>query len=106
MSRHLKVVEQRVQHILRADGLRDVTERVHGGAADGLLVSLEHLQELEANPHPLSSAHVLGPPIRDSTHEIDTVLLHLKQKQKQNGSSESPARNQLGECNGATERVG
>lgn len=35
------------------NGFCDVTEGVDGGSADGLLVSLEQLQQLKANPHPL-----------------------------------------------------
>lgn len=66
-----------MQYVLGADGLGDVAERVHGRAADGLLVGLEHLQQLEADAHPLSGAHVLGASVGDAPHQVDAVLLHL-----------------------------
>lgn len=74
---YLKVVQERVKNVLRADSLGDVTESVHRGAPDRLLVSLQHLQQLEANAHPLARAHVFGPAVGDAPHEVDAVFLHL-----------------------------
>lgn len=73
----LEVVKERVQHVLGTDSLGDVAERVHGCTANGLLVRLKHLQQLEADTHPLPSAHVLRAAVGDSPHEVDAVLLHL-----------------------------
>lgn len=66
-----------MQNVLRTDGLSDVAERVHGRAADGLFVGLEHLQQLEADTHPLASADVLGTAVGDAPDKVDTVFLHL-----------------------------
>ncbi len=63
---------------LRSDGLGDVAERVDGGSADGLLVRLEHVQQLEADAHPLARGHVLVAAVRDAPHQVDHVLLHLR----------------------------
>mmetsp|Transcript_67790 Transcript_67790/g.141343 ORF Transcript_67790/g.141343 Transcript_67790/m.141343 type:complete len:562 (-) Transcript_67790:1430-3115(-) len=74
---HLEVVEEHGQHVLRADGFRNVAEGVDGRAADRLLVRLEHVEELEADAHPLLGAHKLGAPVGDAPDEVDAVLLHL-----------------------------
>lgn len=74
---YLEVVEQGMQDVLRPDSLGNVTERVHRRTSDSLLVRLEHLQQLEADAHPLSRAHMLGTSVRDSTDQIDAVFLHL-----------------------------
>mmetsp|Transcript_64871 Transcript_64871/g.127370 ORF Transcript_64871/g.127370 Transcript_64871/m.127370 type:complete len:523 (-) Transcript_64871:1273-2841(-) len=66
-----------MQHVLRADGFRDVPKRVDRGAADRFLVRFQHLQELEADAHPLLGRHVLRSPVRDAPHQVDAVLLHL-----------------------------
>ena len=62
---------------MRADGFGDVAEGVDGGATDRLLVRLEQLQELEADAHPFARRDELGAAVRDSTHQLDAVLLHL-----------------------------
>mmetsp|Transcript_9934 Transcript_9934/g.17038 ORF Transcript_9934/g.17038 Transcript_9934/m.17038 type:complete len:221 (-) Transcript_9934:402-1064(-) len=74
---HLQVVQQRRQHVLRADSLGDIAEGVDGGTADALLVRLEQLQQLEADPHPLPRRHKLRPAVGDPPHQVDAVLLHL-----------------------------
>ena len=65
-------------HVVRADGLRNVTEGVHlrrpkaqplrapdGGAADRLLVRLQQLQKVETDAVPLARRRQLGAAIRD-----------------------------------------
>ena len=42
---------------LRPDRLGNVAKRVDCRSADGLLVRLEHLQQLEADAHPLARRH-------------------------------------------------
>ena len=44
---------------------------------NALFVSLEHVQKLEADTHPLPGVDTLGATICDTTNEIDGVLLHL-----------------------------
>eukprot|EP00962_Isochrysis_galbana_P056214 scaffold28112_cov112-Isochrysis_galbana.AAC.2 len=73
---HLEVVEQRGQHVLRADGLGNVPKRVDGRPPDGLLVRAQHVEQLKANAHPLARRHELGAAIGDAADEIDAVLLH------------------------------
>mmetsp|Transcript_11071 Transcript_11071/g.44852 ORF Transcript_11071/g.44852 Transcript_11071/m.44852 type:complete len:373 (+) Transcript_11071:170-1288(+) len=70
----LEVVEQRVEHVLRAYRLGDVAERVDRRAADRLLVRLEHLEELEADAHPLARGDELGPAVGDAPDEVDAVV--------------------------------
>jgi len=48
------------EHILRSDGLGNVSERVDGGSTNSLLVSFEEVEKLEADSHPLSSGNKLG----------------------------------------------
>ena len=73
----LEVIQQRDQHILGPDGLGNVAERVDGGSPDALLVRLQHLQQLEADAHPLTRGHELGASVGDATHKVNAVLLHL-----------------------------
>lgn len=42
-----------------------------------LLVSLEQLQEFEADAHPFARRHELRPAISNSAHQVYAVLLHL-----------------------------
>lgn len=72
-----------MEHVLRADGLCDVPEGVHRRPSDGLLVRLQHLQQLEADAHPLASAHVLGPAVGDTPDQVDAVLLHLRPHERE-----------------------
>lgn len=51
---------QRQEH--SPDSLGDVSKGVDSGSADGLLVGLEELQQLKADPHPLPGRHVLSTP--------------------------------------------
>mmetsp|Transcript_21279 Transcript_21279/g.52407 ORF Transcript_21279/g.52407 Transcript_21279/m.52407 type:complete len:375 (-) Transcript_21279:2187-3311(-) len=74
---HLEVVEQHREHVLGPDRLGDVPERVDRRTPDRLLVRLEHVQQLKADPHPLLGRHKLRPAIGDTPHEVDAVLLHL-----------------------------
>mmetsp|Transcript_11483 Transcript_11483/g.22235 ORF Transcript_11483/g.22235 Transcript_11483/m.22235 type:complete len:601 (-) Transcript_11483:2097-3899(-) len=73
---HLEVVQQRSEHVLRPDGLGDVAEGVDSGAADGLLVRLEHVEQLEADAHPLARRNVLGAAVGDAADQVNRVLLH------------------------------
>ena len=57
--------------------LGDVAKGVDCGPPDGLLVSLEKLQQLKADPHPLSRRHKLRPPVCDPTNQIYAILLYL-----------------------------
>ena len=63
---------------LRPDRLGNVAEGVDGRAPDALLVRLEHLQQLEADAHPLARGHELCAAVRDAPHQVDAVLLHLR----------------------------
>ena len=62
---------------LWANGFGDVAKRVDGGAADGLLVCLQHVQQLKADAHPLARRHVARTPVGDAPHQVNAVLLHL-----------------------------
>mmetsp|Transcript_47908 Transcript_47908/g.101821 ORF Transcript_47908/g.101821 Transcript_47908/m.101821 type:complete len:232 (-) Transcript_47908:2403-3098(-) len=83
---HLEVVEQRVEHVLGPDGLGDVTEGGHSRAADGLLVRLEELEELEADAHPFLGGDEFGPAVGDASHQIDAIFLNLFMPVPQDGS--------------------
>mmetsp|Transcript_40604 Transcript_40604/g.62474 ORF Transcript_40604/g.62474 Transcript_40604/m.62474 type:complete len:214 (-) Transcript_40604:895-1536(-) len=74
---HLEVIQQHGQHILRPNRFRNVPERVHRRPPNRLLVRLEHVEELEADAHPLFRRHKLRPPIGDAADEVDAVLLDL-----------------------------
>ena len=54
-------------------------------APDALLVRLEHLQQLEADAHPLARGHELGAAVGDAANEVNAVLLHLFVPVLQNG---------------------
>ena len=54
-------------HTRSPNGLGDVTKGVDRGSADGLLVGLEQLQQLKADPHPLPGRYVLCSTIKDTT---------------------------------------
>mmetsp|Transcript_48184 Transcript_48184/g.114649 ORF Transcript_48184/g.114649 Transcript_48184/m.114649 type:complete len:308 (+) Transcript_48184:521-1444(+) len=74
---HLEVVQQHRQHVLRADSLGNVTEGVDRRAANRLLVRLEHVEQLEADAHPLLGGDELGPAVGNAPDEVDAVLLDL-----------------------------
>mmetsp|Transcript_24317 Transcript_24317/g.61665 ORF Transcript_24317/g.61665 Transcript_24317/m.61665 type:complete len:665 (+) Transcript_24317:276-2270(+) len=74
---HLQVVEQRAEHIVRADCLRNVAEGIHGGTANRLLVGLEELQQVEADAVPLARRRQLGAAVGNSSNQVDAVLLDL-----------------------------
>ena len=65
---YLKIVKQRRENVVGPDGLCDVSEGVDRRAPDGLLVRLQELQQLEADPHPLAGRHVLGAWGRKTTY--------------------------------------
>ena len=50
---HAQVVQESMQHILRANGCGNVSKRVDSGTSDALLVRLQHFQQLEADTHPM-----------------------------------------------------
>ena len=50
---HAQVVQESMQHILRANGCGNVSKRVDSGTSDALLVRLQHFQQLEADTHPI-----------------------------------------------------
>lgn len=60
------------------DSFGDVTECVDCSSPDGLLVRLEQFQQLKADPHPLSSRHILGSSVCDTSHQVYAVLLYLQ----------------------------
>lgn len=62
---------------LRADRLGDVAERVDGRTPDGLLRRPQHVEQVEADPHPLAIRHHLRATVRDAADQVDAVLLHL-----------------------------
>mmetsp|Transcript_21899 Transcript_21899/g.37842 ORF Transcript_21899/g.37842 Transcript_21899/m.37842 type:complete len:241 (-) Transcript_21899:503-1225(-) len=74
---YLQVVEQRVQHILRTNGLGDVAKGIHRSSADGFLVCLEQLKQLETDAHPLTGRHLLCAAVCNSAHKVNAVLLHF-----------------------------
>lgn len=65
---------------LRSDGLCDVAKGVDGCSSDCLLVGLQHIQQLEADPHPLTCRHKLVPSVSNAAHQVYTVLLHLRNR--------------------------
>jgi hypothetical protein len=75
---HLQVVEQGGQHVVRPNGLGDVAKRVDGRSADCFFVRLQQLEQLKADAHPLTSRHVLRTSIRNPTHQVNAVFLHLE----------------------------
>mmetsp|Transcript_146 Transcript_146/g.351 ORF Transcript_146/g.351 Transcript_146/m.351 type:complete len:636 (+) Transcript_146:233-2140(+) len=74
---HLEVVEKRDEHVLRANRLCNVAKRVDCRAADGLLVRLEHFEQLEADAHPLARRDKARAAVGDAAHQVDALLLHL-----------------------------
>jgi hypothetical protein len=74
---HPQVVEQGDEHVLRPDGARDEAKGGDGGAADGLFVRAERVEQVEAHAHPLARRHRLRAPVRDAAHEVDARLQHL-----------------------------
>lgn len=66
----LQVVQQSDQNVLGADGFSDVAKGVDCGSANALLVRVEHLQELEADSHPLTGWHKLGTSVGYTAHKI------------------------------------
>ena len=47
------------------------------GVDTGLLVRLQQLEKLEADPHPLAGGDKLRAAVRNPAHDVDRVLLHL-----------------------------
>ena len=43
-----------------------------------LLVGLQHIEELEADTHPLLGRDEFGAAVGDAPHQVDAVLLHLR----------------------------
>mmetsp|Transcript_43295 Transcript_43295/g.113771 ORF Transcript_43295/g.113771 Transcript_43295/m.113771 type:complete len:555 (-) Transcript_43295:926-2590(-) len=73
---YLEVLQQGGEHVLRADGLRNVPKGVDRRPADRLLVCLQHVEQLEADAHPLARGDELGAAVGDAADEVDAVLLH------------------------------
>ena len=65
------------QSYLGTDSFRNISKRVDTSSADGLFRGAKHLQQLEADAHPLARRHELGPAVRDATYQVHAVLLHL-----------------------------
>ena len=59
------------------NGLGNVTEGVHSGTSNGLLVCLEQLQQLKTDSHPLTSTDVLRTTVCNATNQINAILLDL-----------------------------
>ncbi len=72
---HAQVVEQGGEHVLRADGLGDEAEGVVGRTADALFVRLQHVEELEADAHPLARVDAFRAAVGDAPDEVDGVFL-------------------------------
>lgn len=66
----LQVVQQCDQNILGAYGLGNIAKGVDSRSADALLVSLEHLQQLKADTHPLSRRHKLSATVCYTTDQV------------------------------------
>ena len=57
---YLKIVKQRGEDVVWADGLGDVAECVDRRPPDRLFMRFQQLKQLEADPHPFAGRHVLG----------------------------------------------
>ena len=54
-----------------------VSKCVDSGTTNGLLVSLQKLQEFKTDSHPLLSWYKLRPSVGNSTYQINAILLYL-----------------------------
>ena len=59
------------------NGFSNVAKGVDSSPANGLLVCFEEVQQLKADPHPLSRGDKLCPPVCNAAYEVNAVLLHL-----------------------------
>lgn len=59
------------------DGLGNVPKGVDGGSANSLLVGLQQLQQLKANPHPLFGRDKLCASVCNTTNKVDAILLYF-----------------------------
>ena len=64
-----------MQHVLGPYGLGYIPERVHGRSPDRFFVRFQHLQQLEANTHPLAGSHELRAPIGDAADQVDACAI-------------------------------
>ena len=68
---------QNAGHGALPNGFSNVAKGVDSSPANGLLVCFEEVQQLKADPHPLSRGDKLCPPVCNAAYEVNAVLLHL-----------------------------
>mmetsp|Transcript_7468 Transcript_7468/g.20382 ORF Transcript_7468/g.20382 Transcript_7468/m.20382 type:complete len:356 (-) Transcript_7468:1799-2866(-) len=73
----LEIVEKGHKHVLWSDRLRDVPKCGNRCASNRLAGRAKHIQELEADAHPLFGVDLVGRAVRDRADELDGLLLHL-----------------------------